>query len=109
LPEKANRPKGGVHMRKYEILYIINASVEEAARQDVIDNMKNIVTTGNGVVSEVTEWGMREFAYEINHMTKGYYVLMNFEADQDTVKELDRLNRINANLVRFLIVNLEDK
>jgi len=34
---------------------------------------------------------------------------MNFEADQDTVKELDRLNRINANLVRFLIVNLEDK
>ena len=96
-------------MRKYEILYIINSSLEEAARQDVIDTMKNIVTAGNGVVSEVTEWGMREFAYEINHMTKGYYVLMNFEADQDTVKELDRLNRINANLVRFLIVNLEDK
>ena len=52
---------------------------------------------------------MREFAYEINHMTKGYYVLMNFQADTDTVKELDRLNRINAKLVRFIVVNLEDK
>jgi small subunit ribosomal protein S6 len=96
-------------MRKYEILYIINASLEEAARQEVIENMKNIIVKGNGVVSEVTEWGMREFAYEINHMTKGYYVLMNFEADTDTVKELDRLNRINAKIIRFLVVNLEDK
>jgi small subunit ribosomal protein S6 len=109
LPEKANRPQGGVTMRKYEIMFIVNASLDDAARQALIANMNEIITNNGGVVGEVTEWGMREFAYEINHMTKGYYVVSNFEADQAGVKELDRLNRINGNIVRYLIINKEEE
>ncbi len=51
---------------------------------------------------------MRDFAYRIDDMTKGYYVVVNFEADNAGVKEFDRLMRINPNVVRFLIVNMDE-
>ena len=96
-------------MRKYELMYIINASQDDAVRQEVMANMKAIVENNNGTVSEVTEWGMREFAYEIDHMKKGYYVLMYFEGDNALVAELERLNRINPKIVRSLVVRKDQK
>jgi small subunit ribosomal protein S6 len=96
-------------MRKYELMYIINASLDDAARQEVMETLKTIVEKGKGTVSEVTEMGMREFAYEINHMKKGYYVLMYFEADIETVDELDRLIRLNTNIVRHMNVRLDQE
>ena len=50
---------------------------------------------------------MREFAYHIDDMKKGYYVVTSFEADNACVKEFDRLMRINANVVRFMITRDE--
>ena len=50
---------------------------------------------------------MRDFAYEIDDMTKGYYVVVSFEADNACVEEFDRLMRINPNVVRFLITRDE--
>lgn len=96
-------------MRKYEIMYIINASLDDAARQEVMANLRSIVENNNGTVSEVTEWGMREFAYEIDHMKKGYYVLMYFEGDNALVSELERLNRINPKIVRSLVVRKDQQ
>ncbi len=96
-------------MRKYEMMYIINASQDDAARQELMETLKGIVEKGNGNVSEVTEMGMREFAYEIDHMKKGYYVLMYYEADSATVAELDRLIRLNNNIVRHMNVRLDDE
>ncbi len=96
-------------MRKYELMYIINAALEEGARQEVIENFKSVVEKGNGVVSDVTEMGMRDFAYEIDHMTKGFYVLMTFEADVELVVELERLMRLNLNVIRHLNVKLDEE
>ena len=53
--------------------------------------------------------GLKEFAYRIEDMTKGYYVVVTFEADNATVKEFDRLARINANVVRFMIIRQDEK
>ena len=52
---------------------------------------------------------MREFAYEINHMTRGYYVVTTIEADNAAIHEFDRLMRINANVVRYLIIKLDEE
>ena len=52
---------------------------------------------------------MREFAYRIEDMTKGYYMVVTFSAEKEAVAELDRICRINQNVVRHLIVNLEEK
>jgi len=94
-------------MKKYEVMYIINASVEDDKRAELISTINNIITTNGGKVNNTDEWGMRDFAYRIDDMTKGYYVVSAFEADNACVKEFDRLMKINANVVRFLITRDE--
>ena len=95
-------------MRNYEIMYIVKASLEEAARQELVTSLHAIITNDGGVVKHVDEWGLREFAYPIDDMTKGFYTVLKVEAKPETIKEFDRLARINTNVVRFLILNLED-
>lgn len=90
-------------MRKYEVMYIINASVEEDKRSSLINDLNGIITREGGKITKTDEWGMKDFAYKIDDMTKGYYVVVAFEADNACVKEFDRLMRINANVVRFMI------
>jgi len=95
-------------MKKYEIMYILNSSLEEAARNEVIDTLNAIITSANGTIDKVADnWGMREFAYRIEDMTKGYYVVMEVTATADAIKEFDRISRINASVVRHMIVNLD--
>ncbi len=96
-------------MRKYEMMYIVNSSLDDAARQEVISGVNEIITNNGGNVLESMEWGMREFAYEINHMNKGYYMLCTFEAESEAVNELDRLNRINQKIVRYLIIRKDEE
>jgi small subunit ribosomal protein S6 len=96
-------------MRKYEIMYIVKASLEEAVRQELINSLHTIITSDEGVIKNVDDWGIKEFAYPIDDMTKGYYVVLKIEAKPETVKEFDRLARINTNVVRFMILNLEDE
>lgn len=90
-------------MRKYEVMYIINASVEEEKRSALINDLNGIITREGGKINKTDVWGMKDFAYKIDDMTKGYYVVVAFEADNACVKEFDRLMRINANVVRFMI------
>jgi small subunit ribosomal protein S6 len=96
-------------MRKYEIMYILNSSMEEAARQELMETLHNIIINDGGTVDKVDDWGMKEFAYRIEDMTKGYYTVINVTAEPDAVKEFDRICRINANVVRTMIVNLDNK
>jgi len=95
-------------MRKYEIMYILNSSMEEAARQELMETLHNIIINDGGTVDKVDDWGMKEFAYRIEDMTKGYYTVINVTAEPDAVKEFDRICRINANVVRTMIVNLDN-
>jgi small subunit ribosomal protein S6 len=109
LPEKASCPKGGDRMRKYEIMYIVKTSLEDAARIELITNLHKILTDNKGVITTVDDWGVKELAYPIDFMTKGYYVVLKLDAEPETVKEFDRLARINTNVVRHMILNLEEQ
>jgi small subunit ribosomal protein S6 len=96
-------------MRKYEVMYIVNASLDDAARQALITTLHAIITDNGGTIVKIDDWGVKEFAYRIEDMTKGYYVVLNIEAEPATVKEFDRLARINSNVVRHMILNLEEE
>ena len=95
-------------MRKYEIMYIVNASLDDAKRVEVIENLHGIITNNGGSVKDVKEWGLKDFAYPIENMTKGYYVVVNFEIGTEGLAEFDRLIGINSNVVRYMIVNCEE-
>ena len=92
-------------MKKYEAMYILGADQADEAIAAQIEKFSGIVTANGGVVTEVKEWGKRRLAYAINYKVDGYYVLMNFEAEPDFVKELERNFNIDENVMRFMVVN----
>ena len=94
-------------MRKYEVMYIIKESVETEKRAELMEQVKGFLTENGAAVTKTDEWGMREFAYEIDDMKKGYYVVLKFDANNEAVKEFDRLMGINPNIVRFMITRDE--
>ena len=65
-------------MNKYELIYIIDTNVEEAARKELIEKFNGIIAANGGEVVKVEEWGKRRLAYAIDYKTEGYYVLMSF-------------------------------
>lgn len=91
-------------MNKYEIMFIIRPNLEDDQRNEVLENIKSIITSSNGTVDNVNEWGLREFAYEIKKFNKGYYVIVDATASAEGIAELDRLSRINANILRHMII-----
>lgn len=95
-------------MKKYETLFVLNPNLDEEAISANIEKFKGVIEQ-DGKVTNVDEWGKRRLAYEINDMTEGYYVLINFDANPELPKELDRIFRISDSVLRHLIINLEEK
>ena len=94
-------------MRKYEVMYVLNASMDDAARQAEMESIHTIITNNGGSIVKADVWGVKEFAYEIENMTKGFYVVTTFEAENAALNEFNRLMRINKNVVRFLTIKQE--
>ena len=91
-------------MNKYELIYIIDTNVEEAARKELIEKFNGIIAANGGEVVKVEEWGKRKLAYAINYITEGYYVLISFTSAPDFPKELDRILGITDGIIRSMIV-----
>ena len=95
-------------MNKYELMFIVKPDMEEAAIKKEADNMKKVLTDKKAKVIEEKAMGQRELAYEINKFNNGYYYLFVVEANSEAINEFDRVVRINENLLRHLIVKVED-
>ena len=92
-------------MRKYEVMYILRADLDEAARKEVMDKLAASITDNGGKVTDTSEaMGMRELAYPIKDETKGYYVVLKTEMENQAINEFNRLVRINPSVLRHLIV-----
>ena len=96
-------------MNKYEIMFIVKPDLEEANIKSVVDSMKALVESKNAKILEVKEMGQRELAYEINKYKMGYYFLFVIESNNnDAIAEFDRVALINENIIRHLIVKVEE-
>ena len=88
----------------YEAMYILDPAMGEEKIAALVAKFKGVVEA-NGTVTEVDEWGKRRLAYPINDLMEGYYVLMTFTAAPSVPAELDRLFRINENVMRSMVVS----
>jgi len=91
-------------MNNYEMLYIIDNSIDEAAREAAISKYEGVVTSSGGTVDKIDKWGMRKFAYPIKFKNDGFYVLMTFSSASDFPKEIGRQMRISDEIVRYMII-----
>ncbi len=94
-------------IRSYELVYIIDASLNEEAIAGIVKKFSDLIAE-NGTVEKIEEWGKRKLAYEINKKTEGYYVFVCFKSATDFPAELDRVFGITDGIMRSLIVNPEE-
>ena len=90
-------------MTKYEMLYILDASLTDEAKESIIKKLEALVTENGGVVESTDRWGVKKLQYPINYKNEGYYVLMTFEAAKSLVVEIKRIAGITDGIIRELI------
>jgi small subunit ribosomal protein S6 len=93
-------------MTKYEMLYILDASLSDEAKESIIKKFEDLVVTSGGIVEKTDRWGIRKLQYPINYKSEGYYVLMTFEAAKTLVVELKRVAGITDGIIRRLITKI---
>ncbi len=91
-------------MRQYEMMIILDPSLEERTVQPSLDQFLTVVTSAGGTVDKVDVWGRRRLAYEIDKKSEGIYTVIELKAEPDTVKELDRQLNLNEAVLRTKIL-----
>lgn len=92
-------------MRHYEIVFIVHPDQSEQVPA-MIDRYKTLVTSHGGAIHRLEDWGRRQLAYPIQKMHKAHYVLMNIEADNTTLAELENSFKFNDAVLRHLTVKM---
>lgn len=95
-------------MNKYELTLVVSAKIEDDARAAVVDRAKEYITRAGGTVTEVEEWGKKKLAYEIRHMSEGFYYFIQFDAAPQVPAEVEQDVRIMDNVLRFLCVKKDE-
>lgn len=91
-------------MRTYELMIITNGGLDENAVTANVDRFATLIAEHGGNVERVDHWGKRQFAYEIEHMTEGYYTVVDFQATNEGLAELERQLRLADEVVRYKVV-----
>lgn len=91
-------------MKDYELLYIIDATLADEKKDEIIEKVKAIVTNNGGEASDPEKWGVKKYAYAINFQNEGYYVLMNFKANSSVPQILESQLLITDGVVRHMVV-----
>ena len=96
-------------MRAYEVMVILDPSLEERTVGPSLDKYLNVIRKDGGTVESVDIWGRRRMAYEIKKNQEGIYAVVTLNAEPDTVKELDRQLNLNEAVLRTKLVRPDAK
>ncbi|MFB7905426.1 30S ribosomal protein S6 [Kitasatospora sp. NPDC056076] len=91
-------------MRHYELMVILDPSVEERAVSPLIESFLAVVRNAGGKVEKVDTWGRRRLAYEINKQSEGIYSVIDLKATPEVVKELDRQMGLSESVLRTKVL-----
>jgi small subunit ribosomal protein S6 len=95
-------------MRIYEELFIIKPDAPEEEVDALVEQMKTNLTNAGATVDKVDKWGKRRLAYRVDKFREGTYVLIQFQAEPDMVKEFERRLRVSELVLKFLTVRIDE-
>ncbi|GFG73800.1 30S ribosomal protein S6 [Mycobacterium botniense] len=96
-------------MRPYEIMVILDPTLDERTVAPSLETFLNVVRKDGGTVQKVDIWGRRRLAYEIAKHSEGIYVVINLDAEPKTVSELDRQLRLNESVLRTKVLRTDQR
>jgi small subunit ribosomal protein S6 len=91
-------------MHRYETLFILHPEIPEAQVRETQDRVRRLIEGMEGQVVEIQDWGIRELAYPIRKQPRGTYVLAQYSARPEVVKELERTLKLADEILRFISV-----
>lgn len=90
----------------YESAVLINAALDDETIKNLIERIKETITTNGGDILEVEDWGRKRLAYQVKKSKIGYYVIFRFNSPPDIVPKLERNYQLDENILRYLTVAL---
>ena len=96
-------------MNKYELCVVVSAKLEDDARAELIERIKDMIVRFEGNVTDVDEWGKKKLAYEIQKMKEAYYYFIHFEAEATAPIEIENRVRIMDGVIRYLVVRQDEE
>ncbi len=94
-------------MRNYEAMLLFSPTLDEDAHEVAVTKFTDLIKNNQGKIEKVDQWGKRKLAYEIAGHGDGNYVVIDFEGENKTINELDRILRITDDIMRYIIVKLD--
>mgnify|MGYP001413874870 CR=1 FL=1 len=95
-------------MRDYELMVILRPELPEDERSAQLETIQRWVGSTSGQLENIDEWGRRRLMYEIDNERDGYYLVYKLKLPADAPAELERNLRINENILRYLIIRLDE-
>lgn len=96
-------------MRIYEELFIVRPDAPEEEIDQLIQQLTSQIAAQGGNVDKSEKWGVRKLAYRVAKRNEGFYVLLQFTAGPETVRELERRLRVSDQVLKFLTVRIDEK
>lgn len=94
-------------INKYETIFIVSPEFSEEDTQSLVEKIKNTIES-SAQLENVDEWGKRKLAYPINDYNEGYYVLINFSAQSEFPRELERIYKITDGIIKDIIIKKDN-
>ena len=91
-------------MRAYEVMVILDPSLDERTIEPSLDKYLNVIRKDGGSIESLDVWGRRRMAYEIKKNAEGIYAVVTLQAEPATVKELDRQLTLNESVLRTKVI-----
>ena len=95
--------------RQYELVYIVKPDASDQEVADLHTQIEQIVQRFNATLDKTENWGRRKLAYEIGHHREGTYVVETISGGGDVMKEIDRRLRVTDQVIRHLIVRVDEE
>lgn len=96
-------------MNKYEIMFIVKSTIDEKAIKDTAISLKKVITDLKGKITNERDMGRKDLAYPIKKEISGFYFVFNCTADKEAIAEFDRRTKLNENVLRHLVIKLDEE
>ena len=96
-------------MRHYEVMVILDPTLEERTIAPSLDAFLSVVKNDGGSVDKVDVWGRRRLAYEIKKKAEGIYAVVDLQATPEAVAELDRQLNLNESVLRTKVLRPDER
>jgi small subunit ribosomal protein S6 len=95
-------------MNYYEHTYIALQSLNNKDLSDLHQKIEDLIKKNKGKIEKKENWGLRQLAYPIKNLKKGYYTNLYFSGEPVIVQELEKIERIDANILRFMTIKIKN-